>query len=75
LCVANILFADVFPGMPPKKKAEDSDVGSDVARQQLKDLKYKYQFASARYGCEPMHCITKRLDESIQMGQTFDQVQ
>jgi hypothetical protein len=60
--------------MPPKKKVEDSESGSDAARQQLKDLKYKYQFASARYGCEPLHCITKRLDECIQTGQSFDQV-
>jgi hypothetical protein len=50
-----------FSLMPPKKKPEEN-------------LKYRYQQACSRYGCEPLSCITKRIDETLQHGNQFDQV-
>jgi hypothetical protein len=53
--------------MAPKKE-KDQDV--EQAKLIIKDLKQKYQFASGRYGCEPLPCIIKRMDEAT----VFDQV-
>ena len=63
--------------MPPKVKkgnATADDEGAEAIKQNLRDIKYKYQYACTRYGCEPLGYVLKKVEDGIQTGHDYKQV-